>query len=164
MSTRYFSKCMCLSGDDITQRFYVMKRYHMDFTVICFFDDKTSVCIMRYEFHMYCKVWPNDIFILNLSNPRSQLPFLFIQHVLNYIYKRRVISANKTFYMQKEQNISLRGLYERKARTKSINRGKTPQSLFKKEQNLESRLFLEQQQAIIYMYCYTRKNAITYAA
>ena len=41
---------------------------------------------------------------------------------------------------------------------------KTPQSLFKKEQNLESRLFLEQQQAIIYMYCYTPKNAITYAA
>jgi len=66
--------------------------------------------------------------------------------------------------MQKEQNISLQGLYERKARTKSINRGKTPQSLFKKEQNLKSRLFLEQQQAIIYMYCYTRKNAITYAA
>ena len=31
----------------------------------------------------------------------------------------------------------------------------------KKEQNLESRLFLEQQQAIIYMYCYTRINAIT---
>ena len=41
---------------------------------------------------------------------------------------------------------------------------KTPQSLFKKEQNLKSRLFLEQQQAIISMYCYTRKNAITYAA
>ena len=66
--------------------------------------------------------------------------------------------------MQKEQNISLQGLYERKARTKSINREKTPQSLFKKEQNLKSRLFLEQQQAIISMHCYTPKNAITYAA
>ena len=51
--------------------------------------------------------------------------------------------------MQKEQNISLQGLYERKARTKSINREKTPQSLFKKEQNLKSRLFLEKQQTII---------------
>ena len=84
---------------------------------------------MRYQ-------WPKISYILTkyqhkiYQNVLTLLP-AFVWHVLNYIHTRRLISTNKkTFYMQKEQNIALQGLYERKARTKSINREKTPQIFF----------------------------------
>ena len=49
-----------------------------------------------------------------------------------HLYWKSYLYKQKTFYMQKEENISLEGLYERQARTKSINREKLHKVSFKR--------------------------------
>ena len=68
------------------------------------YDLLCSICHIKYK----------NLYLYQICRNSSRFYTGIAWHVLNYIYTRRVICTNKkTFYMQKEENISLERLYER---------------------------------------------------